>query len=152
MFVFKEFQINQQSHFLSLPTDKMAANTAGESWTATGNPLDRDRGMSLRDDFGRNNSTIAIGTLHPINENNDGPFRTIEMDGGQTRTGIIRNYTVTMNRHGILCDCPHTRTCKHCINVLYYHVGVPRQHLLSTEMIKQYLSQYFDSRFIVISD
>jgi len=130
----------------------MAANTASATWSNTGNQLDRDRGMLIRHDCGMNNGTIAVCTLHQINEDDKGPFRTIEMDGGQTSTGVIRNYTIWMNRHGILCDCPHNRTCKHCIYVLNYHVGVPVNRLLSTPTIKQKLSEYFDSRFIVISD
>ena len=130
----------------------MAATTADETWINTGNWLDHDRGMSLRNDGGKNNRTIAAGTLYRIHEDNNGPFREVEMDGGQTRRGVIRNYTVTMNRNGILCDCPHNRTCKHCINVLRNVVGVPVNRLLSTLTIKQKLCEYFDSRFVVISD
>ena len=130
----------------------MATNTADANWSNTGTQQDCERGLSVRNDCGKNNSTIAVCTLHGINEDNNGPYRSIEMYGGGRGGGVICTYTIWMNRHGILCDCPHNRTCKHCIYVLRNVVGVPVNRLLSTSTIKQKLCEYFDSRFVVISD
>jgi len=126
------------------------SSSPSANWRSTSIQKDRDRGTALRNDLGKDNGNIQVTSLGHVFEDENGPFRKATVRGGQSVAGVFREYTVLMNKHGIVCDCPHHRTCKHCINVLHDLVGVPFDDLLSTPRIKLVLRQYFDHTFVVL--